>query len=275
MSEVAKQLGGANPPADARPPRYRHEDATRIVQVRRDRLGRRFSKVCNLAVFALLILMQACSTPQRYYFSLADFLRAKELPYDSPPQVIYRIDDHRFVTLERYRDCYHGETFYNDTKAGIRKRIGIGLFENFQGRLINADPTGMNLVLPLAYPPHISCGDRGCTVPLWYSTDGGVNFHLLRYIEHSPNPFEDSKQYGIYVTKERVYIEKERQYDSYVVSYPLIPGFVYDGRSDIPDDKHVNYDTTVPSGLRTQSGQDHITCDASLKPTNPDAPLVP
>ena len=230
--------------------------------------------VRNLVIVALLLLMQACSAPRPYSFYLADFLSAKELPYDSPPQVIYRIDDHRFVTLERYRDCHHGESFYNDTKAHIRIRIGNGRIENFQGRLINADPTGMNIVLPLSYPHPISCGDRGCTVPLWYSTDGGTTFHLLTYMPHSFKPFEDSKRYTIAATKDRVYIEKHRQYDSYVVSYPLIPGFVYDGKSDIPDSKHVEYDTTVPPGLRTPSGQDRITCDASIKPTNADAPLV-
>ncbi|MCA8235201.1 T6SS immunity protein Tli3 family protein [Burkholderia cenocepacia] len=230
--------------------------------------------VRNFVIVALLLLMQGCSAPRPYSFYLADFLSAKELPYDSPPQVIYRIDDHRFVTLERYRDCHHGESFYNDTKAHIRIRIGNGRIENFQGRLINADPTGMNIVLPLSYPHPISCGDRGCTVPLWYSTDGGATFHLLTYMPHSFKPFEDSRRYTIVATKDRLYVEKHRQYDSYVVSYPLIPGFVYDGKSDIPDSKHVEYDTTVPPGLRTPSGQDRITCDATIKPTNPNAPLV-
>ncbi|WP_396333003.1 hypothetical protein [Burkholderia anthina] len=186
--------------------------------------------VRNLVIVVLMLLMQACSAQRPYSFSLADFLSAKGLPYDSSSQVIYRLDDHRFVTLERYRDCYHGETFYNDTKANIRKRIGIGLFEDFQGRIVNADPTGTNIVLPLAFPPRISCGDRGCAVPLWYSTDGGTTFHLLTYMPHSFKPFEDSKRYTISATKDRLYIEKHRQYDSYVVSYPLIPGFVYDGK---------------------------------------------
>jgi hypothetical protein len=229
----------------------------------------------NLAVFGLLILMQACSTQKPYSFSLADFLSVKELPYDSPSQVIYRLDDHRFVTLERYRDCYHGETFYNDTKAGIRRKLGRGTVENFQGRVINADPSGTNLVFPSATAPYTSCGDRGCNVVLAYSTDGGNTFHGMTYLRNSPSPFEDSKRYGIYVTRERVYVEKERQYDSLVISYPLIRGFVYGGKDDIPDGKQVDYDTTVPPGLRTPSGQDRITCDPSLKPTNPNAPLLP
>ncbi|KWA28736.1 hypothetical protein WT39_13480 [Burkholderia territorii] len=234
-----------------------------------------------IATIALVVLMQGCTaqTPRHASFGLGDFMSSalKELPYDSPPQVIYRIDDHRFVTLEHYRDCYHGDSYYNDTRAGIRKYLGRGMFENFQGRIVNADPSGTNIVFPLAYPDGLVCGngEKGCVVPFWYSTDGGKTFATKVYMDHSFNAFEDSKQYGTYVTQDRVYIEKKRQFDSYIVSYPLIPGFVYDGKSGIPNNKHVNYDTSIPSGLRTPSGQDRIVCDASIKPTNPDAPIVP
>jgi hypothetical protein len=232
----------------------------------------------NLTVLALLMLLQACSAPKPKPFMLGEFLSAKELPYDSPSQVIYRIDDHRFVTLERYLDCHHGETFYNDTTANIRRKIGIGRIENFQGRLINADPTGMNIVLPLSYPPRISCGDRGCTVPLRYSTDGGVTFHLLTYMEHSPRPFENSKIYTIAATNDSLYISHKisETADSYSTDrYPLIPGFVYEAGEKLPDGKEIEFNAKMPPDLKTLSGQDRITCDATLKPNNPDAPLVP
>ncbi|HDR9802816.1 TPA: hypothetical protein QDC55_000372 [Burkholderia cenocepacia] len=240
--------------------------------------------VRNLVIVTLMLLMQACSAQKPYSFSLADFLSAKELPYDSPPQVIYRLDDHRFVTLERYRDCYHGETFYNDTKANIRKKIGIGLFEDFQGRIVNADPTGMNIVLPLALPPRISCGDRGCAVPLWYSTDGGATFHLLTYMPHSFKPFEDSKDYTVAVTSDKLFIAKKFQYrsdrpeyDLSVRQYTLAPS-VDRNKPYQPivesDGAWASKKKLMPDGLRTPSGQDRITCDASIKPTNPNAPLV-
>ncbi|MDN7427665.1 hypothetical protein CFB89_19435 [Burkholderia sp. AU16741] len=240
--------------------------------------------VRNFVIVALLLLMQACSAPRPYSFNLADFLSAKELPYDSSPQVIYRLDDHRFVTLERYRDCYHGETFYNDTKANIRKKIGIGLFEDFQGRIVNADQTGMNIVLPLALPPRISCGDRGCTVPLWYSTDGGATFHLLTYMPHSFKPFEDSKDYTVAVTSDKLFIAKKFQYrsdrpeyDLNVRQYTLAP-FADRSKPYQPivesDSAWASKKKLMPDGLRTPSGQDRITCDSSIKPTNLDAPLV-
>jgi hypothetical protein len=215
-----------------------------------------------------------CAPRVPWSFNEGDFGSAENLPYDSPPQVIYRIDDHRFVTLEHYRDCNHGQSFYNDTRKGFHDKIGNGLFENYQGKIVNADPSGNNIVLPFADPPHVVCGDRGCATFVWYSTDGGETFHVLTYMPHSFNPYEDSKRYTIAVDSSRLYVSKARPVDSYVVSYPLIPGFVYSGKGLLPEGHEIEFDTTMPSGLRSPSGQDHITCDASIKPTNPDAEII-
>ncbi|WEY41571.1 hypothetical protein [Paraburkholderia sp. SUR17] len=236
------------------------------------------------ATIALVALVQACTAqpPVRPVFRLADFWssKLKELPYDSPPQVIYRIDDHRFVTLEHYRDCYHGDSYYNDTRDGIRKYLGRGLFENFQGRVINADPSATNIVLPLAYPPRAFCGngEKGCVVPLWYSTDGGKTFHSKVYMDHSFNAFEDSKDYTVAVTKDSLFISQSisKTTDAVEVErYPLVPGFVYGTKEKLPEGKRIEFDTKMPAGLHTPSGQDRIICDPSIKPTNPDAPLAP
>ncbi|WP_243771542.1 hypothetical protein [Burkholderia sp. D-99] len=238
-----------------------------------------------VAIIALVTLMQGCTAPEpkRSIFSLSDFRSSalKELPYDSPPQVIYRIDEYRFVTLERYRDCYHGESYYNDTRAGIRKFLGRGLFENFQGRIINADPTGENIVLPLAYPDGLVCGngEKGCVVPFWYSANGGKTFATKVYMDHSFNAFEDSKDYSIFVTKDRLYVaNRSADNDAYVAEYPMMPGIDLSGPYP-PGVKRGSFAASkrpgVFSKLRTPSGQDRITCDASIKPTNPDAPLVP
>ncbi|WP_255219167.1 T6SS immunity protein Tli3 family protein [Paraburkholderia kururiensis] len=243
------------------------------------------------ATIALVALVQACTAqpPVRPVFRLADFWssKLKELPYDSPPQVIYRIDDHRFVTLEHYRDCYHGDSYYNDTRDGIRKYLGRGLFENFQGRVINADPSATNIVLPLAYPPRAFCGngEKGCVVPLWYSTDGGKTFHSKVYMDHSFNPFEDSKDYTVAATKDKLYVAKKYQYridlpeyDLSVNEYPLNPAV--DLNKPYPPGFHSDSawqsnKKLMPEGLRTPSGQDRIICNPSIKPTNPDAPLAP
>ncbi|MBR8144341.1 hypothetical protein KDW55_22380 [Burkholderia sp. AU19243] len=238
-----------------------------------------------IGIIALVAFVQGCTAqpPQRSTFGLGDFMSSalKVLPYDSPPQVIYRIDDHRFVTLERYRDCHHGESYYNDTRAGIRKYLGRGMFENFQGRIVNADPTGKNIVLPLAYPDGLICGngEKGCAVPLWYSANGGKTFATMIYINNSFDTFENSKDYSVYVTKDRLYVaNKWGGDDATVVEYPMAPGIDLDepyppGISG--DSFPLSKRPTVFSNLKTPSGQDRITCDASIKPTNPDAPLVP
>ncbi|WP_241020726.1 hypothetical protein [Burkholderia sp. Ac-20344] len=239
----------------------------------------------SITTIALIVLMQGCTAqePKRPVFRLGDFMssRLKELPYDSPPQVIYRIDEHRFVTLEHYRDCRHGDAYYNDTRADIRKYLGRGHFENFQGRVINADPSGMNIVLPLAYPPRAICGngEKGCVVPLWYSTDGGITFSVMTYMDHSFNPTEDSRSYSVFVTEDKLYVAKKwGDDDAYVVVSPMVPGIDL-SKPYPPGVRGGSFAASKRPGifskLRTPSGQDRITCDTSIKPSNPDAPLIP
>ncbi|MFC4485790.1 MULTISPECIES: T6SS immunity protein Tli3 family protein [Cupriavidus] len=194
--------------------------------------------------------------------------------YDVPPQVIYRIDDHRFVTLENYRDCHHGVTYYNDTKQGIRQRLGREGIENYQGRLINADPTGQNIVIPSSAPPRTACSDRGCTTSLLYSTDSGRTFHGVAYMR-SFNPFRDTAKYTIAVTTDRYYVAERIQNDSYVIESALRPGIDLDKPyppgvrgSSFAASKRPGY----LSGLRSPSGQERFTCDPSIRPANLPAP---
>lgn len=50
----------------------------------------------------------------------------RDVEVDVDPQVVYRIDDHRFFTLEKYVDCTHGGfVYYNDTNKKIKKFAGI------------------------------------------------------------------------------------------------------------------------------------------------------
>ncbi|MEX3992874.1 hypothetical protein AB4Y35_19150 [Paraburkholderia sp. EG286A] len=236
--------------------------------------------VRKLIVLTFSVAAIGCAAKQPWSFILADFLSAKELPYDSPPQVIYRIDNHRFVTLEHYRDCNHGDAFYNDTKAGIHRYLGRGNVENFQGRIINADPTGRNLVFPAATPPSTVCGngERGCNPTMAYSTDGGKTFDGVVYSRNNFDPFEYSKYYTVSVTKEKIYVERKLSSgDAYVTEFPMVPGI--DLSKPYPagvtgDSFSASTRPDYLAGLHTPSGQDRIRCDASIKPTNPDAPLA-
>jgi hypothetical protein len=60
--------------------------------------------VRNLAVLALLFLMQACRATQPYSFSLADFLSVEDLPYDRGCTVpLWYSTDGGFTRWQAYR----------------------------------------------------------------------------------------------------------------------------------------------------------------------------
>lgn len=49
----------------------------------------------------------------------------RDVEIDVEPQVVYRIDEHRFFTLENYMDCsYGGFVYYNDTNKKIKVFAG-------------------------------------------------------------------------------------------------------------------------------------------------------
>ncbi|MDT6961417.1 hypothetical protein QTN24_07890 [Cupriavidus sp. SZY C1] len=202
--------------------------------------------------------------------------------FDVPPQVIYRIDDHRFITLENYRDCRHGTTYYNDVRQGIRTKLGTDSVENYQGRLINADPTGRNIVIPSSEPPRRSCPDRGCNIAFIYSTDEGRSFRSGDYyIRNTWKPFLDSANYIVAATTDRIYIARKWGSDDYyVVQYPLAPGIdlrpYRHGEPPRPEVKTTVRGETFSAsrrpnyldGLRTPSGQEYVSCDDSIRPAN-------
>jgi hypothetical protein len=174
------------------------------------------------AALLLMAVLASCSQqePPQYYDD--DVLRIPGVRWEVPPQVVYRIDDHRFVSLEDYNRCF-GDVFYNDTLKHTHTHLFVDDPRNYRGRLIIDDPTGMNIVVPTA--ANGPCDDHTCSVPASYSTDGGLTFTWVDYIERSTSPSRDSEGYTIAVTKDRFYV-KERwgTNDAYVSEYPLIPG---------------------------------------------------
>jgi hypothetical protein len=218
-------------------------------------------------ILGLTLLVGGCAMPP--------FKHPKEEPvFDVPPQVIYHIDDHRFISLENYRDCTFGDTYYNDSQQGIRLELGRGTFENYRGRLINADPSGRNIVIPSSRPPHYGCPDRGCNVSFYYSTDSGRTFQEGDYyIRNRQYPYEQSANYIVAAGADRIYVAKRWGTDNYrVVQYPLIPGI--DLRKEYPpgirgDSFAASRRPNYLDGLRTPSGQEYISCDDSIRPVNP------
>ncbi|WP_155835075.1 hypothetical protein [Herbaspirillum sp. RV1423] len=188
--------------------------------------------------------------------------------WDVPTQVIYRIDENRYISMENYDRCY-GDSYYVDETAGIRTRLWRGNLSRYLGRLIIADPTGMNIVVPDA--PAESCGDRGCNVYLSYSTDGGRTFKDMKYMQSS-YPTKASENYSILVAKDGFYVAEKRSQttdSTYVIKYPLVPNIDLDNPypEGVKGEGFALSKKSLPP-LRTPSGQDRFTCDASIRPSN-------
>ncbi|OXC76567.1 hypothetical protein BSU04_21360 [Caballeronia sordidicola] len=201
------------------------------------------------------------------YSRTGNFDAYKQDP-NAPIQVTYRIDDHRFLSLENYDRCY-GDNYYNDTSLAIHQKVWTGKTINYRGRLVIDDPSGMNIVFPTN--SNTTCGDRGCKESFAYSTDSGRTFRWLDYKQHSSRPSEDSEKFTIAVASNKLYVIEQILNNAYVMQYPLVsgidiskpypPGIEGDGFS-------ASSRPTFMSGVHTPSGQDHYSCDASLRAPN-------
>ncbi|WP_156393396.1 T6SS immunity protein Tli3 family protein [Burkholderia sp. Leaf177] len=229
-----------------------------------------------IAMASLLIAVPALAGCQTDY---EDMTAAEHAAYSSrarrsytfkpdpnaPIQVTYRIDAHRFMTLENYDRCY-GDNYFNNTALGIHEKVWTGDPTGYRGRVVIDDPSGANVVLPTA--ENRSCGDRGCTSYFAYSTDSGRTFRWLDYLKYSSRPSDDSKKFLIAVTKDKLYVAETIQDDAYVKGFPLVRDIELE-KTYPPGVFGGNFTASrrplVLSELRSPSGQDRFTCDASIR----------
>ncbi|WP_156393400.1 T6SS immunity protein Tli3 family protein [Burkholderia sp. Leaf177] len=233
-------------------------------------------RIATVSLLIAVLALAGCQTnyedmtaDQRAAYSQVGSTYSYKPDPNAPVQVTYRIDDHRFVSLENYDKCY-GDNYYNDTQLGIHQKVWTGSPTDYRGRLVIDDPSGSNIVLPTS--ENTTCGERGCTNSLAYSTDAGRTFHWLDYLKYSSRPSEASEKYKIAVTTNALYIVKadapnlEQSKGAYVRKGPLysmVDLTHLDGTKGLWEtgDKAPQF----PAGLRSPSGQDRFTCDASIR----------
>ncbi len=182
--------------------------------------------------------------------------------FDVPPQVVYRIDDHRFFTLENYKDCDHGGImYYNDTNKKIKRYINGGSDSN---SILEPNPTlfwkGVFVYAAsdnvIAYPVmRHSYNEK--------RSNGGV------YLYHSNN----STRKSIYISASSyrggdlyVYVD---DHNVYLKGRPPYPKHFEAERFRIPyaGDRDY-YDVEIPENIKTPSGVSRFTCDSTIKPIN-------
>ncbi|WP_336369301.1 T6SS immunity protein Tli3 family protein [Rahnella perminowiae] len=132
-------------------------------------------------------------------------------PIHNPPQVIYRIDKNRYLTLEDYSNCDDGSIYYHNDNKKIKTKLWFlsrGTM-NYKGKFIWAAKNDDMLAIPLVSGDNDACGDslRGCAYSiLSASNDGGKNFSDIKFGAINSS---SSKNYTIVVTDDAIYIKNE------------------------------------------------------------------
>ncbi|WP_425415209.1 T6SS immunity protein Tli3 family protein, partial [Proteus myxofaciens] len=197
-------------------------------------------------------------------------LIAEEIKSYGPPTVIYRIDDHRFFTLEQYSEKREGITYYNNILKGIHQGILYGSACLYQGRLIWATDRDDALVFPAVLNRRMDgcAGTKtACVNSLLVTLDGGKNFRPTNgnfgINTNSPGPY--SANFDIIVTNESFYLGKtpvSRREDDDQLAKPRWRKFYF----DLTDSNYVHSSVgdkeTPPSSLKTPSGQTRFDCSS-------------
>ncbi len=124
-----------------------------------------------------LALLTACSLliPPGIPSGMANPSVRSSRSEDYPEHFVYRIDDHRYITIQGNDHC-DGMIYYNDTRLGIRTEVsttgitlGGGTFDGYYA--INSEY--------VAIPALIFSQVRGVLLYIYYSHDGGRTFNRV------------------------------------------------------------------------------------------------
>ncbi|PLR29051.1 T6SS immunity protein Tli3 family protein, partial [Chimaeribacter arupi] len=130
-------------------------------------------------------------------------------PVYGPPQVIYRIDENRYFTLENYTRCEDGQTFYNNREKGIHTKISPASGYLFKGRLFWLSKRDDFLAFPLTRDSNKAVcigSDKGCLNLISVTTDGGRTMRSVTYGSHTQDPTGDTEDYDMLVTDDGFYM---------------------------------------------------------------------
>ncbi|WP_421595301.1 T6SS immunity protein Tli3 family protein [Rahnella sp. PD4] len=171
---------------------------------------KKLNLLAGALVFSLTSLNGCAVTPPPVQTSTQPGKVAVQ-PIHNPPQVIYRIDKNRYLTLEDYSNCDDGSIYYHNDNKKIKTKLWFlskGTM-NYKGKFIWAAKNDDMLALPLVSGDNDACGDplRGCAYSiLSASNNGGKNFSDIKFGAINSS---SSKNYTIVVTDDAIYIKNE------------------------------------------------------------------
>ncbi|MER5081700.1 T6SS immunity protein Tli3 family protein [Providencia stuartii] len=216
-----------------------------------------------LSIITTLLLTGCLSIKEKEALKEAERQRLiqEEIKSFGPPVVIYRIDDHRFFTLEEYNHRREGKTYYNNTQKGIHQKILHGSGCLYRGRLIWASTRDDALVFPavLSRKNDRCAGTKyGCINQILVSLDGGENQRAANtnFGITSDSPEYESSRFEIIVINSGFYLgERLKSTDEAPFWWQKIkfdsakPDYIYKEGKETPS-----------AQLKTPSGQIRMDC---------------
>lgn len=246
--------------------------------------------VCSLFVIGLIILSNLPTIGGSFGYGMAR--PAKEdnddrvVVTDALPQVVFRIDDHRFLTLENYIACdKSGQIYYHDTRLGIKTRVDTVSrdYRKDDGTLIKGtlvgdeqiqlknvengimayggillyDSTNGALAFPYINNTWSGCdNNRGCYQGAMVSTDGGRTFYDRIYEKSFDHP-----NIGTVFTVGNSALFRGDDYDYGVKKIPFAYGKNFtDG---VIEKRDVKFDKET---LKNRMYDIRFHCDNTIKP---------
>jgi len=195
--------------------------------------------------------------------------------YDSPQQVIYRIDAHRYITLENYRDCRVGGIMkWHDDRKNLHVVMeqyptwGAGVW---QGQF-SIEATEDRIAVAT-----FGCGDKNCSLWINFSNDGGLTWdsfasESFSHSYFSPNRNSDTRP-KIEATEVRV------TKDGYVYVIPWHKRFYYRKHLDGTKNQRLEGvsidERCVLDRPPSMSIQEHLEMEQSCEDSRPRKPPFP
>ncbi|MBG3091518.1 hypothetical protein I4630_13555, partial [Proteus cibarius] len=125
-----------------------------------------------------------------------------------PPVVIYRIDDHRFFTLEEFNEKREGYTFYNNTQTQTHFKVYNSSACNFHGRLIWAATQDDYIAFPATSSNWYGCAGRrdACQSSILLYSKGKLVPLVAPMGSKTLNPVNEARKFTLVVTDTHYYI---------------------------------------------------------------------
>lgn len=225
----------------------------------------------TLAIVAMAAILSGCAIPAAIIAASHGAMPGHQFvrpTHDVPPQVIYRIDNNRYLTLENYDSCSNdGLVFYNDALKNIRTEISTSPL-GFEGKVL-LDPADGILAFPLTTAPGKHCGDRGCTLAFVYSFDSGKTFKIIAswQLNASGNREGDRKRGNSVYDETKKMIFALKQNELYIANDRNATKRILDKNGPRPTvGEHLPAAKKALPSLRTPSGEDRFVCDDSIRP---------